>query len=343
MKNVLFIDLTPFYGGGQKFIFSVHQITENDAFFIVSDDKLYNDLKTSRKLFLHHDSGLVRITISINNYIKYNNIDTVVLNGNRPIYLAVFIKARIKIAYKHTSNNAFNLKKRFLGALALNISYLFCEKIVLLYKNAVNEIWLQKKKVEIINNGILIPTKKRSTQVKSNNSITIACISRLDENKGIEWLINVFEKVFKNNPNVVLKIAGGGELHEKFTEMIKENELTNIILSGFVNDITTLLISADIFILPSKFESFPLSILEAMSFSLPIIATDTGGIDEMVINGENGFLIEYKNDNQLQNALVKLVNDPSVREEMGVKSFQLVASNFQLRNSIRKLEKIINE
>lgn len=343
MKKVLLLDLTPFYGGGQKFIFNVQNNLLNETHLIVSNTKLYNDLQTSRKLLLTIESLPAVIKI-VNKYIKDNGIHTVLLNGNRPVYLAPFIKVPYKIAYRHTSNRAIPLSRRFAGALVLNLSYFFCSKIVLLFQNAKKEVWFQKEKVEIINNGIELP-EGREIDLKSKDPdlVKVVCISRLDANKGIDWLIDVFAQTFKNNEKVSLEIAGSGEMFDYLDNKLKSSEIYNIKLLGFINNIDHLLSNSDIFVLPSKFEAFPLSILEAMAYALPVIATDTGGVPDMVKNGENGFVVDYKNDTQLANALIKLTTDAGLKKNMGNASQMFVKNKFSFQKSMGKLTQILSE
>lgn len=80
----------------------------------------------------------------------------------------------------------------------------------------------------------------------------------------------------------------------------------------------------DAFILPSYNEGLPISILEAMSYNLPIISTSVGGIPEILKNGYNGFLIRPGDKKALKNAILTLINNPSLRKEMGKHSQEMV-------------------
>ena len=85
-----------------------------------------------------------------------------------------------------------------------------------------------------------------------------------------------------------------------------------------------LLNNTDVFILPSYTEGLPISILEAMSYRLPVISTPVGGIPEVVRDGENGFLIKPGDKDALHNAIVRLANDEELREKMGNISYSKV-------------------
>jgi len=340
-KNVVILDLTPFFGGGQKFLLTIqrHLSNKDNYYFLVKDRSTFNQLEGENKYFIEEDNFLLQIK-RINSFISLYDIDVVIFNGNRPIYFSPFIKVKNKIAYKHTSNNAFQFYKRQLGHLILNLCYLFCDRIVLLYDNAKKEVFWNKKKIRIINNGVesfnLIEHKNRS-------SINVLCISRLDSNKGINWLINVFLETFGDDKDIQLAIAGAGPLYESLNNFIYNRGVSNIRLLGFVEDIQSILNEADIFVLPSKFESFPLSLLEAMSFGLPIISTDTGGIKDIVSNNKNGYLINYLNDKELRDALFSLYNDMDLRKSQGDNSLKIFNEKFTISKCVQKIENLVYE
>lgn len=341
-KKIAILDLNPFFGGGQKFLLTLQKnLSNRDAYhYLVKDKNTFEQLSGSSKYLIEEDNFLSQIK-KINNFIVSHDIEIVIFNGNRPIYFLPFIKVKKKIAYKHTSNNAFSGYKRFLGHVLLNFCYLFSDKIVILYEDARKEVLVNKGKVRVINNGVEGITLKKNDDFLP--LINIICVSRLDPNKGIEWLVKVFFETFGNNNNVQLKVAGLGPLEESLKKYISTNNIGNIKLLGFVTDIESQLQKADIFILPSKFESFPLSILEAMSCGLPIIATDTGGVKDMVLNNKNGFLINYNNDKELNEALESLCNDKKTRISKGNYSLNLFNEKFTIAKCVEKIEKVVYE
>ncbi|MGJ1242316.1 glycosyltransferase family 4 protein [Sphingobacterium siyangense] len=343
MEKILIVDLTPFFGGGQRFVLSLADAfpqTDVALYSIVKCKQLYDILPKNTSYFLGTEGKIGAIKI-INEQIKLNRIDKVILNGNAVIYLAPFIRCKNKIAYKHTSNNAFSGIRQILGPLLLNFSYLFCHRIVLLYNKSRNEVFsFNRSKVNIIYNGISI--KNKPAQVKKSictEKIIFGVVSRVEANKGLEWLIKVFIEKF-NSDKVELRIAGDGPHMGKLKDMIASSNVKNIVLKGFIHDVDHFLGELDVFILPSRFESFPLSILEAMSSSLPIIATDSGGVSEMVTTNYNGFLIDYKNDFSLCTAIETLIRDREARLLFGKNSLNLVKDKFDIAMQISKIKQV---
>lgn len=334
-SKILVIDFTNFYGGGQKFIYNLHFILgkDLDISFALANEKLINQLEGQNLLILRNNFiySLNEI-IKINKFITLNKFDYIILNGNRSIYFSFLINSiSKKIAYKHTSNNAYNnLFKRIFVSIILNFNYLFCHRIILLFNKAKAEIFYSNNKIRILPNPIFLNNNNSNLKkILKKEILSLVVITRIDPDKGLEWLIDCFANLVKliDTP-VELKIAGTGPFEEVLKQKILDLELGNVYLMGFVNDVTILLENADIFLLTSKFESFPLSILEALSFGLPIISTDTGGINEIVLNNINGYLVNYKNDFQLMNAMIKLVGDPNLRLQFGSESYKLYLDKF---------------
>lgn len=341
-RNIAILDLSPFFGGGQKFLLMIQKYlsTRDNYFFLVKDKSTFDQLIGTKKYFIEEDNLFSQIKI-VNNFVMENDIEVVIFNGNRPIYFSPFINVKNKVGYKHTSNNAFPAYKRYVGHLILNFCYLFCDRIVLLYDDAKKEVFWNKEKVRIINNGAEPP--KLFKQKDFSPQINILCVSRLDANKGINWLLTVFHETFGNTKNVQLTIAGSGSLYEPLHSFISSKGIDNIKLLGFVEDIQFQLSQADIFILPSKFESFPLSILEAMSFGLPIIATDTGGVKDMVLDNQNGHLVTYMNDDELKKSLLCLYKNEKLRLSQGNCSERIFNEQFLISKCVKKIENLIYE
>jgi glycosyltransferase involved in cell wall biosynthesis len=99
--------------------------------------------------------------------------------------------------------------------------------------------------------------------------------------------------------------------------------------------------NADIFILPSHNECFPLVNLEAMQFSLPVITTTVGGIPDMVINGETGFLIPPKDPSALAEKLDQLIQDPEMRIKMGLAGRKFYEASFTMKTFEVKMKNIL--
>lgn len=195
----------------------------------------------------------------------------------------------------------------------------------------------------IIENIIDFPTIVENK--KNDSKLHIIYLGLITKQKGIYDLLETI-KDHKTDfcEKIVLHIGGNGEI-ETLKKYITQYNLTEIVkFEGWVSGEkkNLLLNKADIFILPSYTEGLPISILEAMSYSLPIISTSIGGIPEIVQNEENGFLIQPGDMEALYNAIIKLSASKEIREKMGKISYQKVQSYFPDKVS-EKLETIYNK
>lgn len=163
--------------------------------------------------------------------------------------------------------------------------------------------------------------------------------------KGIYDLINTITEYKEElNGKIVLHIGGNGEA-ETLKNMISDYTLQDIVIfEGWVSGDkkVQLLNNADIFILPSYTEGLPISILEAMSYKLPVISTPVGGIPEVIEDGKNGILFTPGDKEALYQAIEKLHTDKIQRKSMGELSYSKVQSYFP-DNVSEKLENIYKE
>ena len=116
----------------------------------------------------------------------------------------------------------------------------------------------------------------------------------------------------------------------------------NILFLGEREDIPELLSCMDIFVLPSLREGFPNTILEAMASSLPVVATDVGGVRELIIPSETGFIVPPANTSALYESLSKLIQDKDLRYKMGNAGFERV-KQFSIDKMAKETENLYQE
>ncbi len=191
------------------------------------------------------------------------------------------------------------------------------------------------KKVEEMLVSINIPNKKiltlpiarlpierkimeTSKRKMNDTEVNILFIGELTKIKGIDILLESFKIASNQSINLFLKIIGEGPMHAYCKEFIYNNNL-NIKLLGRLNHDKTMeeISFSDIIVLPSRTESFGRVILEAFEFEKPVIATDVGGIPELLKNGENGVLVNPCDPAGLADAMLKLSKDNILRDKMG--------------------------
>lgn len=216
-----------------------------------------------------------------------------------------------------------------------------CNKIIALseeWKDILSEI-VNRDKIEVLYNSIEI---KHTNVIKDYSKKKILFLGRIGKRKGVYDILEVAPKIVSKHPEVEFFIAGDGEV-DKIKELCKRNNIEkNMKIIGWIsgNDKIQLLNEATVYLLPSYNEGMPISILEAMSYSLPIVSTNIGGIPQLITNGIEGYIFNAGDLVDLENSLDKILNNIKLREEMGSNSFEKVNRNFNLKKNIYKLYNI---
>ena len=167
----------------------------------------------------------------------------------------------------------------------------------------------------------------------------ICCVGRLDQQKGLDVLLEALSWILPTKATR-LWLVGDGVLRDHLTEQARLFELFNrVTFLGFRNDVPQLLRAADIFVLPSRFEAMPLSIIEAMAAGLPCIVSNTGENALMIEEGVNGFVVPIEDVKALADAMELLLDDPQRCLTMGRASLEK-ASNYSDDITVRRIQQI---
>ena len=160
----------------------------------------------------------------------------------------------------------------------------------------------------------------------------LVTVSALRPGKGLGDLLEAFARVLVERPEGVLVIAGDGPLREPLEQRARELAIDGSIRwLGLRRDVPRLLAAADLFVLPSRWDAFPTAVLEAMAAGLPVAATRTGGIPDMVEDGAHGLLTPPGDVAALTRALAKLLAlDPEERARFGRRGRKRVEERFSL-------------
>lgn len=146
----------------------------------------------------------------------------------------------------------------------------------------------------------------------------VLCAARLEREKDIASLVEAMKFVVEKVPHARCAVAGEGALRDALQRQIEALQLNdNVRLLGFRRDVWDLMRACDVFVLPSLAEPFGLVLIEAMAWSKPVIATDEGGPREIVASGVSGFLVPPSSPRALSQALLQLLGDDNLRNEMG--------------------------
>jgi glycosyltransferase involved in cell wall biosynthesis len=239
----------------------------------------------------------------------------------------VLLKSIEKITYAAATKvlpNSKGLKKTLL-------EFNLCQekKINIIGKgssNGINTTYFNPEKIaeKDINN------LKKELGFKGDETILIY-IGRLVKDKGVNELITTFDAISRTHKNCRLLLLGYYEqdrdpLNEETVRIIKENP--TIIERGFIKDIRPYLLLSSFLVFPSYREGFPNVVLQAAAMQLPAIVTDINGCNEIIQNNNNGLIIPKKNKEALKDAILYLIENKSVLENMKLSTRNFIQENF---------------
>ncbi|MFZ4263449.1 glycosyltransferase family 4 protein [Sphingobacterium sp. HJSM2_6] len=197
-----------------------------------------------------------------------------------------------------------------------------------------------------LNNIQVIPNaseNKTGEQAKLINPNAIA-IGRLDYQKGFDRLIHIWSKVNELHPDWILNIYGNGPLKEEFQSLINSLNLQNVIHIHLpVKHIKEIYLNSSMLLLTSRYEGLPMVLLEAQSYGLPLVSFACQcGPRDIITDGKNGFLVESDQESVFIKKVSHLINDESLRKEMGDASFYM-ARTFNEEEIMGKWIKLFDE
>ncbi len=176
----------------------------------------------------------------------------------------------------------------------------------------------------------------------AEGDIVITSTGRITADKGFDILCEVAKR-FKDCGNVKFVVAGDGAYRQQWLEEIeKENMQNQVFLLGYRSDIDDILRESDIFVICTKHETLCNSLLEGGMHKLPLVATNVGGIPEIIDDGENGFLVQLNDIDGFVNALNKLINDTDLRKKMGTAAKNKIECKFSERSITKRLNDVFN-
>lgn len=206
-----------------------------------------------------------------------------------------------------------------------------------LFKELLNLI---DKEAEIIPFGVDTNVFNYKYKTRDKN-FKIGITKSLEDWYGHYYLILAFKKLSEKYKNLKLLIAGDGSKRGYLEELVKSLNLEEKVkFFGYISniDLPKFLNKLDVFVMPSLLESFGVSAIESLAVGVPVVASNVGGIPEIVIDGKTGFLVESKNVNEIVNAVNKLLLNPYLREKMSKKGRGFVEKKYNFNKIAQKME-----
>jgi glycosyltransferase involved in cell wall biosynthesis len=214
---------------------------------------------------------------------------------------------------------------------------------------------LPAEKIITIYNGV--PDRKESTPFDVDSfrkavdyhdgDVLIANVANFRGPKGHNVIVeaaNIIKDKFPKAKILLIGDKGDGVIKTQTESHIKKLGLeNNLKILGFRNDVCHVLRNIDIFMLASISEGLPISVVEAMMASRPIIATDVGGLSEIVNNGVSGFLVKPNDPIALADKIIELAADKQLRIDMGNKGYQIAKEKLSVETMIAQYQNLYEE
>lgn len=171
--------------------------------------------------------------------------------------------------------------------------------------------------------------------------VLLVCLAGLTQTKRIDVLLEALAGMDREIPWRCL-ILGDGELRGELEQRALHLKLgARVTFLGFQSDVRGFLRAADVFVLTSDVEGLPLSVLEAMACGVPCVATNVGGVSEVITDGVDGFVVPPGDAGQVGRALTELIRQPQLRRAMAEAARRRVQASFDIQSTMSKIRKLI--
>ncbi len=355
--NILMISSNADLGGGPKQMFTLGENLDN--YFRVyyaapKSDNFSKFLNLKNYISISERQINPKDIFNLIKFSKENNIDIIHAHGKGAGVIArltnLFIKKKLIYTFHGIHVECHNL--------LINLVYLIYENLlgrIDYYKIFVSESekkYAQKlnvfsgNKTIVINNGVLNKILKENKKDKKEKNITnpfsritVVTTCRFVKQKNVKDIIRIAKKI----PEIDFKIIGYGKLWSEINQYIIEMQVQNVYLIGLKKNVYKYLYSADIYLSTSLYEGMPLSILEAMSVGLPIVASNVVGNLDAIEHGKTGYLYELNNLDMAAKYLKKIAYDEQHRINLGYNSFKRQRNFFSKSKMVIKYQNLFNK
>ncbi|MBI4456117.1 MAG: glycosyltransferase family 4 protein [Acidobacteria bacterium] len=348
--NVLFLDNETTWRGGQEQIFTlIRGLYERGIYVTLLAPKEAPLSQRVRKLGIAHFSGHWRGELSLweirtlRRILEDRQWDIVHFNTPCGIALAAFLSRRARVPVRILSRRVnFPLRGRI-----SRWKYLYAADYIITVSSGIAATLvasgIPRDRVEVIYEGVdAVEVGSASChRLYPDSNIVIGCAASLSEEKGHTTLLAAFSRLVSQRPAARLVLLGDGPLRFSLEDQARKLSIAEVVqFLGFQERVASFLRGCDIFVLPSLSEGLSSAILTAMAASLPVVASDIGGIPELVQHGLTGLLVPPQRPQILADALQLLVDAPELRMRYGKAGRQRVLEHFTLDRKVMKTLRI---
>ncbi len=341
--------------GKFQFSFGINKNSEIKAQLVKDNFEILNlsflEIQKNFKV-LFYFPVLVYNSVKISYYLKRNGIKTLHVNDIynmtgiliKIFYPDIFLIYHIRLLKHSYASVFYNLWGKFVNR--------FSDRIICVSKIVANSYPFNPNKTIIIHDAMAIDKKKViSKTVEDNNLIQLCYIGNYIEGKGQDLALSAFTEAVKTNTNLRLSFIGGTLSKTKNirykSRLIKKSKdlgISDLIrFNGPSANIEEDYLKADIILNFSENESFSMVCLEAMAYGKPLIASNSGGPEEIIDNYENGLIIPNRDIGRMAEAIIELSGDQEMMKKFSINGPIKVSEKFDIDLNKIKLQKVYNE
>lgn len=348
-KKILYLIKTMDVGGAERFTLNLSTYMQSNGFetTVYSSGGIFTDLLREKNVtYIYSDNAqkndfisFFKIRQEIKKILSEKEYDIIHCQHRIFVLILSTIKTgRAKIIY--TAHNYFDdfLQKLIKPDYAIAIS-------PTIEKNLKSTLTISHSKISCINLGVdspdLVPWKNR----KKTDNITIGYVGRLLKEKGILNLLQAFNTLKNHHSELRLKIVGNGPLKNEIISFVEKNTLSDLVtFNEPLTDIDAIYKNIDILVLPTQMkEGLPISILEAMARGILVMTCNSGGISDIIINGETGIVLETGSVEEITSSLDKILSNYPNLEKMIIGGKNKIEEKFLQSQMVFGYKQIYNQ
>jgi len=300
----------------------------------------------------------IKLILKLKKLIKKENPDIIIISGMQStgfhcMIAAILAGCKNRIITTHGFSGddlgLSNIKRFVFNSLIEPLTLILATRVQGISKYTIEKPMVRKygkNKTSFIYN---FPPSKEETSKEvyvrkelgiGNEEVVFTTVSRVVFDKGYKELSEAIEKL-KEVENIRFLIVGEGKYEETFKRLVKE-EIQNkkVIMLGKRTDVMNILKESDVFVLPTLHENLGNVFLEASAVKIPSIGTRVGGVPEIIIPGETGFLVPPFDSEKLAAVMLKLFNDSSLRKTLGEKAYVRLKTVFNPKDIEKQFDEL---
>ena len=363
--SILIIDLAKHYGGAEVRVFDLAKALHGRCQYSVAtliNSPLHQRLNAAKLISLPvpYSRGDPRLLFFLLREIRRAGYQ--VVDAHNPqsqfwgLLAAKLAKTVVKVSTVHSAyrfEHSGSPKGR-VYEFVLRLNALWgCNFIAV--SESINT-YLQKngipsERINLIHNSLSLPARSSSRSglplLQSlgwgKEAYVVIVVARLEPVKGHTFFIEAFRKVAKEFPQLRCLIVGEGRLRSELDDQIRKFNLSNrVYLTGYRDDVPSLLRESDVFCLPSLSEGLPYALLEACAYKLPLLVTRVGGMADLLTHKQTAFFVPPSDSEALAAGLRWLINSPKGASQLGQAAFSWLQHHFNPEEMIAKTLAVYN-